>query len=168
MRRIKVVSESTDFVPILRAFDSDLKRDVFQRLIDAWLTASQIEKEFGQPGLFALSLFEKTKLVETKWESVDGKTEKAYHSYYTAFHINTSASVQEIAEILSVAGMDEETFDKIDQEMAAAVAAVGAEGFSARTMAEKFNMPLIRLKALLKRSSRTEFKGHVVKRIESP
>lgn len=165
MRRIKVVSESTDFVPILRAFDSDVKRDVFQRLIDGWLTATQIEAEFGQNGLFALSLFEKTKLVETRWENVGGKTEKAYHSYYTAFHINTSASVQEIAEILSVAGMDDETFDKIDQEMAASV---GPEGFSARSMAEKFNMPLIRLKALLKRSSRAEFKGHVVKRIESP
>ena len=34
MRRIKVVSESTDFVPILRAFDTDVKRDLFQKLID--------------------------------------------------------------------------------------------------------------------------------------
>ena len=163
MRRIKVVSESTDLVPILRAFDSDVKRDVFQRLIDSWLTAPQIEKEFGEPGLEALSLFEKTKLVETRWEVVEGKTEKAYHSYYTAFHINTSCSVQEIAEILTVAAMDEGRFEKIDGELATMVP---AEGFSARAIAEKFNMPLIRLKALLKRSSKLEFKGHVVKKIE--
>lgn len=163
MRRIKVVSESTDLVPILRAFDSDVKRDVFQKLIDGWLTANQIEKEFGEPGLHALHLFEKTKLVETRWESVEGKTEKAFHSYYTAFHINTSCSVQEIAEILSIASMDEGRFEKIDQELATMV---GKEGFSARAIAEKFNMPLIRLKSLLKRSSRLEFKGHVVKKIE--
>ena len=163
MRRIKVVSESTDFVPILRAFDSDVKRNLFQRLIDGWLTPPAIEKEFGKPGLDALALFEKTKLVETRWESVDGKTEKAYHSYYTAFHINTSCSVQEIAEILSVASMDEASFDKIDQEIASGV---GVEGFSARAIAEKFNMPLIRLKSLLKRSSRLEFKGHLVKKLE--
>lgn len=163
MRRIKVVSESTDFVPILRAFDTDIKRDLFQRLIDVWLTAAAIEKEFGKPGLEALALFEKTKLVETKWESVDGKTEKAYHSYYTAFHINTSCSVQEIAEILSVASMDEATFDKIDQELATGIV---PEGSSARGLAEKFNMPLIRLKSLLKRSSRLEFKGHVVKKLD--
>ena len=165
MRRIKVVSESTDFVPILRAFDTDAKRDLFQRLIDTWMTAPQIEKEFGATGLHALSLFEKTKLVETKWESVEGKTEKAYHSYYTAFHINTSASVQEIAEILAVASMEESAYDKIDQELASSV---GPEGFSARAIAEKYNMPLIRLKALLKRSSRLEFKGHVVKKIDEP
>ncbi|HWH09062.1 MAG TPA: ArsR family transcriptional regulator [Candidatus Thermoplasmatota archaeon] len=163
MRRIKVVSESTDFVPILRAFDTDVKRNLFQRLIDGWMTAPQIEKEFGEAGLAALALFEKTKLVETRWEAVDGKTEKAYHSYYTAFHINTSASVQEIAEILSVASMDEAAFDKLDQEIAGMV---GKEGFSARAIAEKFNMPLIRLKSLLKRSSRLEFKGHLVKKLE--
>ena len=163
MRRIKVVSESTDLVPILRAFDAEVKRDVFQRLIDGWLTAAQIQKEFGDAGLQALQLFEKTKLVETRWEAVEGKTEKAYHSYYTAFHINTSCSVQEIAEILSVAAMDENRFDKVDQELASMVP---PEGFSARAIAEKFNMPLIRLKALLKRSSKLEFKGHVVKKLE--
>jgi predicted DNA-binding ArsR family transcriptional regulator len=163
VRRIKVVSESTDFVPILRAFDSGVKRDLFQRLIDGWLTAAQIEKEFGKAGLEALALFEKTKLVETKWEVVEGKTEKAYHSYYTAFHINTSCSVQEIAEILSVASMDEAAFDRIDQELAGMVP---PEGYSARAIAEKFNMPLIRLKSLLKRSARLEFKGHLVKKLE--
>lgn len=163
MRRIKVVSESTDLVPILRAFDSDIKRDVFQRLIDSWMTANQIEKQFGPQGLEALHLFEKTKLVETRWEAVEGKTEKAFHSYYTAFHINTSCSVQEIAEILSVAAMDEPRFEQIDNELATVV---GKEGFSARAIAEKFNMPLIRLKSLLKRSSKLEFKGHIVKKVE--
>lgn len=163
MRRIKVVSESTDLVPILRAFDSDVKRDVFQRLVDGWLTASQIEADHGEAGLDALSLFEKTKLVETRWESVEGKTEKAYHSYYTAFHINTSASVGEIAEILSVASMDEAKFEAIEVELGSMVP---KEGFSARAIAEKFNMPLIRLKSLLKRSSKLEFKGHVVKKVQ--
>lgn len=163
MRRIKVVSESTDLVPILRAFDSDIKRDVFQRLIDGWSTAPQIHKDFGDLGIEALQLFEKTKLVETRWEAIEGKTEKAYHSYYTAFHINTSCSVQEITEILSVAAMDENRFEKIDADLADIVT---KEGFSARAMAEKFSMPLIRLKALLKRSSKLEFKGHVVKKIE--
>ena len=163
MRRIKVVSESTDLVPILRAFDAEVKRDVFQKLIDNWLTAGQVQKEFGDPGLHALQLFEKTKLVETRWEVVDGKTEKAYHSYYTAFHINTSCSVQEIAEILAIAAMEENRFEKIDDEVATMVP---AEGFSARAIAEKFNMPLIRLKALLKRSSKLEFKGHLVKKVE--
>lgn len=163
MRRIKVVSESTDLVPILRAFDADVKRDLFQKLIDTWMTASMVEKDFGAPGLAALSLFEKTKLVETRWEAVDGKTEKAYHSYYTAFNINTSCSVQEIAEILSIAAMEESNFDKIDDEISTMVP---PEGGSARAIAEKFNMPLIRLKALLKRSSRLEFKGHLVKKVE--
>lgn len=163
MRRIKVVSESTDFVPIMRAFDSDAKRTLFQRLIDGWMTPPQIEKEYGKAGLDALALFEKTKLVETRWESVDGKTEKAYHSYYTAFNINTSCSVQEIAEILAVASMDDASFDKIDQELALGI---GPEGGSARAIAEKHNMPLIRLKSLLKRSSRLEFKGHLVKKLD--
>jgi len=162
MRRIKVVSEPTDLVPILRAFDADLKRDVFQHLIDEWLTAAAIEEKYGQEGLDALALFEKTKLVETKWDSEGGKTVKAYRSYYTSFNISMTAAVQELAEILAVASMDEAHFMQIDDEIAAMV---GKEGFSARAISEKLDIPLTRLKSLLKRSSRLEFKGHIIKRM---
>ncbi|MHB8604300.1 MAG: ArsR family transcriptional regulator [Thermoplasmatota archaeon] len=163
MRRIKVVSEPTDLVPVLRAFDTDVKRDIFRRLAEDWMTTSAIKAAYGAAGLDALSFFEKTKLVETKWEAAAGKTEKAYRSYYTSFHLNTTGSVQEITEILAVASMSEPEFHRVELEIEAMV---GAEGFSARAITEKLGIPLIRLRSLLKRSTKLEFKGHLVRKLE--
>lgn len=162
MRRIKVVSEPTDLVPILRAFDSDVKRDVFRQLIAGWVTTPDVERQFGEAGTDALHFFEKTKLVETRWEVLEGKTVKAYHSYYTSFQINMSCASQDIAEILSVASMPDDQFHRIEDEIAAMV---GNEGFSARAITEKLNIPLTQLKGLMKRSSRLEFRGHLVRKV---
>jgi len=164
MRRIKVVSEPTDLVPILRSFDTDVKREVFKRLSGGWVTSKVIQSEFGEEGMDALTFFEKSKLVETRWEAIPGGgTDKAYHGYYTSFHINTSCPTQDIAEILSVAAMTPEQFKAVEAEIDELV---GADGNSARAITEKLNIPLIRLKSLLKRSNRLEFRGHLVKRIE--
>lgn len=163
MRRIKVVSEPTDLVPILRAFDTDVKRDVFKRLIDNWSTTAAIEKEFGADGVEALKFFEKTKLVETRWEAVQGGTDKAYHSYYTSFHINSQCPVQDVAEILSVAAMPADKFQAIEAEIEAMLAK--EETYSARAITEKLGIPLIRLRSLIKRSSKFELKGHLVTRM---
>lgn len=163
MRRIKVVSEPTDLVPVLRAFDSDVKRDVFRKLVDNWCTSTSIEQEYGPDGTDALHFFEKTKLVEARWEAVGGKTEKAFRSYYTAFQINVSCSSQEIAEILNVAAMPESRFHSVEQEV---LAMVGSEGFSARAITEKLGLPLIRLRSILKRSSKVELRGHLVRKLE--
>lgn len=163
MRRIKVVSEPTDLVPILRSFDTDVKREVFKRLSEGWVTSKAIEGEFGEEGIEALNFFEKSKLVETRWEAVQGGTDKAYRGYYTSFHINTSCPTQDITEILSVAALPEDKFLQMEAQIDELV---GTEGNSARTITEKLNMPLIRLRSLLKRSTRLEFRGHLVKRIE--
>lgn len=167
MRRIKVVSEPTDLVPILRSFDTDVKRDVFKRLVDGWVTAGTIEAEFGLEGVDALRLFEKTKLVETRWEpGKTGPPEKGFHSYYTSVQLNLSAPVAEISEILSIAAMPQDRYERLEQELEAIVSTADGEGYSARAITEKLNIPLVRLRALLKRSSRLELKGHMVMRME--
>lgn len=166
MRRIKVVSEPTDLVPILRAFDSDVKRDVFKRLIDGWVTPTSVEKEFGAEGVEALRFFEKTKLVETRWEpAAPGMPpEKGFHSYYTSVQINTQALVQDLAELFAVAGMPQDKFEKIEDELEQYVPQ--GEGGSSRGIMEKFGWSQVRLRAVLKRSSRFEMRGQLVKRVE--
>ncbi|HWG89454.1 MAG TPA: ArsR family transcriptional regulator [Candidatus Thermoplasmatota archaeon] len=163
MRRIKVVSEPTDLVPILRSFDTDAKREVFKRLSEGWVTSKAVEAEFGPEGVDALNFFEKSKLVETRWEAVAGGTDKAYRGYYTAFHINVSVPTQDITEILNVASIPEDRFLAIEAKIDELV---GTEGKSARDVSEKLVIPPIRLKSLLKRSTRLEVRGQFVKRIE--
>ncbi|HLE97270.1 MAG TPA: ArsR family transcriptional regulator [Candidatus Thermoplasmatota archaeon] len=164
MRRIKVVSEPTDLVPILRAFDSDVKRNVFRRLVDGWLTPSAVEKEFGPEGAEALRFFEKTKLVETRWEPAQPgmPPEKGFHSYYTSVQVNTQCMVQDLAELFAVAAMNSEAFERIEADLDGMVT---EEGASQRAVLEKFGWPQVRLKAILKRSTKFEMRGQLVRRI---
>ena len=105
MNRIKVINEPSELVSVFRAVDTDLKREIFKDISVEWKTINQIEEKFGKDGRKALRLFEKMKLVETRWqqpsEGTGEKPVKSYHTYYSSFHISTSASVFEISDIIA-------------------------------------------------------------------
>jgi len=164
MNRIKVVSELAELVPILRAVDTDSKREVFKEVSDDWRTANQIQDKYGTEGVEALHFFEKLKLVETKWQtSASASPEKAYHAFYGSFHINASAPVQEMSDILSVAMMPEAKYKKIEERLAKSV---GEEGKFAGDLADELAVSQTMLRALVKRSPRLDFRGHRVQKFE--
>jgi predicted DNA-binding ArsR family transcriptional regulator len=160
MKRIKVINEPTELVPMLRALDSPVKRDVFNAVSKDWCTLKDIEDTYGDEGKDALEFFEKMKLVETMWQTTDDNTqEKAYHSYYMSFHINTSCPVQEISEILAVAVMPEKEFGKLEQSI---IDMIGDDGMFAGDVSEQKELTMTMLKSLVKRSFKLEYRGHRV------
>ena len=164
MNRIKVVSDPAELVPILRTVDSPVKREVFKEVTTDWRTAKQIEDKFGPEGVEALKFFEKMKLVETKWQtSASMQPEKAYHAFYSSFHINATAPVTEISDVLYAAMMSEKEYAKLEKQIHDMV---GEEGKFAGDVAEALGVSQTMLKALVKRSSRLDFRGHRVMRFE--
>ncbi len=164
MNRIKVVSEVAELVPILRAVDTEVKSNVFKEVTANWQTAKQIEEKFGADGLDALRFFEKMKLVETKWQTGAAMTpEKAYHAFYSSFHINATAPVQEISDVLHAAMMSPAEYEKIEQTI---YDMVGAEGKFSGDVADTLKVTQTKLKALVKRSPRLDFRGHRIIRFE--
>jgi len=164
MNRIKVVSELAELVPILRAVDSDVKREVFKEVSNDWRTANQVQEKYGIEGVEALRFFDKLKLVETKWQtSASASPEKAYHAFYGSFHINASAPVQEMSDILSVAMMPDAKYKKLEEKLAKSV---GEEGKFAGDLADELGVTQTMLRALVKRSSRLDFRGHRVQQFE--
>ena len=164
MNRIKVVSEVADLVPILRAVDSEVKRNVFKEVTTEWRTAKQVEDKFGSEGLDALKFFEKMKLVETKWQtSAAASPEKAYHAFYSSFHINATTPVQEISDVLYAAIMLEKDYNKLEAKI---FEMVGSDGKFAGDVADGLQVSQTMLKALVKRSTRLDFRGHRIMRFE--
>ena len=164
MHRIKVVSEVADLVPILRAVDTEIKRNVFKEVTSEWRTAKQIEDKFGSEGLDALKFFDKMKLVETKWQtSAAASPEKAYHAFYSSFHINATTPVQEISDILYAAIMPEREYGKLEGKV---FEMVGTDGRFAGDVADVLQVSQTLLKALVKRSTRLDFRGHRIMRFE--
>ncbi|UCC93555.1 MAG: ArsR family transcriptional regulator [Thermoplasmata archaeon] len=159
MKRIKVINEPTELVPVMRAMDTDVKRKVFMEVSSRWCTANNIEELYGKEGRQALNFFEKMKLVETRWESVDSISEKAYHTYYLSFHINTTVKVQDIAEVLAAVVMADEDFEGLEDNI---IEQVKDGGRFAGDIAEDLGISQIMLRSLVKRSTKLDYRGHRV------
>ena len=166
MHRIKVVNDMSELVPVLRAVDSPVKLKLVQRLAESWLTAEDVLREFGKEGVKALSFFEKLKLIDTRWVAREGKRqpEKSYHFYYSTININTTAPLAEVSEILAIASMEDKEYAKLEQKI---FDAVGEPGRFFSDVAEELGMSPTRLKGLVKRSDKLEYRGHRIERFNA-
>jgi predicted DNA-binding ArsR family transcriptional regulator len=164
MKRIKVINEPTDLVALLRAMDSPVKKDVFQECANGWVTMKSVEDRYGQEGVEALSFFEKMHLVETSWQ-IDSQfnKEKIYHTYYVSVHINTSAQITEISDVLFITAMDDEKYLELEEKV---YEKVGAEGTFSGEFVKDLELTPTMLKSLVKRSGRLAYKGHRIERIK--
>lgn len=159
MHRIKVVNDVSELVPILRAADTPVKLKLVQRLAESWLTADDIQREFGKEGVRALAFFEKLKLIDTRWVAREGRRapDKSYHFYYSTININTTAPLSEVSEILAIAAMSDKEYARLEERV---LSAVGEHGRFFSDVAEELGMSPTRLKAIVKRSDKLEYRGH--------
>ena len=162
MKRIKVINEPSDLVALLRAMDSPVKKNVFQESADGWITMKDVHEKYGDEGKEALVFFEKMHLVETSWQ-IDSELnkEKIYHTYYVSVHINTSASITEISDVLYIAAMDEKVYGEKEQKI---FELVGENGTFAGDIQKKLDLNPTMLKSLVKRSGRLVYRGHRIER----
>jgi predicted DNA-binding ArsR family transcriptional regulator len=164
MKRIKVINEPSELVPMLMAMDSEIKRNVFKEISIDWLTLTQIDEKFGEEGKNALRFLEKMKLVDTMWQTnSENKQEKAFHTYYMSFHINTSCPVNEVSDILAVAVMPAENYVVLEDQI---FELAGEDGVFAGDITEKMVITAVMLKSLVKRSHKLEYRGHRIERIK--
>ncbi len=166
VHRIKVVNDVSDLVPILRAVGSPLRLKVVQRLGEEWLTLEDIDREFGEEGRKALALFEKLRLIDTRWVAREGRKQpdKSYHFYYSTVNINTTSPLAEMSEVLAIATMPPKEYEKLEARI---VAVIGDEGRFFSDVAEELKMSTTRLKALVKRSEKLEYRGHRIERFRA-
>jgi len=159
MKRIKVINEPSDLVPILRALDTEVRFNIFMQLIDGWLTIDEIEEKYGEEGIVAITYFEKVRLVETTWQPPVKKGAgpvKAFRSYYTSFHLNVSLQINELAEILSVVMMPNKEYKAAEKRISDIV---GPDGAYVGDVQKELDTSLLRLRSLVKRSTKLESRG---------
>ena len=164
MNRIKVISEPSELVPMLRSVDTAVKRDVLKEVTMEWRTAKEIEEKFGQEGKEAILFFEKMKLVESRWQSTGNSyPEKSFHTYYMSFHINAQWPVYEISDVLAVAMMGEEEFKDMESKILAQIEK--GEKFSG-DIAETLGFSSTMLRSLVRRSAKMDYRGHRIELIQ--
>jgi len=166
IHRIKVVNDVSDLVPILRAVDSPVKLKLVQRLGESWLTLEDVVTEFGREGEKALAFFEKLRLIDTRWVAREGRKQpdKSYHFYYSTINISTTSPLQEISEVLAIAMMPPKEYTRLEEKI---FAAVGPDGRFFSDVAEELGMSPTRLKGIVKRSEKLEYRGHRIERFQA-
>jgi predicted DNA-binding ArsR family transcriptional regulator len=166
LHRIKVVNDVSDLVPILRAVDSPVKLKLVQRLGESWLTLDDVRTEFGKEGEKALAFFEKLRLIDTRWVAREGRRQpdKSYHFYYSTINVSTTSPLAEISEVLAIAMMPPKEYAKLEERI---YEAVGADGRFFSDVAEELGMSPTRLKGIVKRSEKLEYRGHRIERFQA-
>jgi predicted DNA-binding ArsR family transcriptional regulator len=166
IHRIKVINDVSDLVPILRAVDSPLKLRLVQRLGESWLTLEDVAAEFGKEGVKTLAFFEKLRLIDTRWVAREGRRQpdKSYHFYYSTININTTSPLAEISEVLAIATMALKDYSRLEAKI---YDAVGTEGRFFSDVTEELGMSPTRLKGLVKRSEKLEYRGHRIERFQA-
>jgi predicted DNA-binding ArsR family transcriptional regulator len=166
IHRIKVVNDVSDLVPILRAVDSPVKLKLVQRLGESWLTLDDVQGEFGKEGEKALAFFEKLRLIDTRWVAREGRKQpdKSYHFYYSTINISTTSPLQEISEVLAIAMMPPKEYGRLEERI---YEAVGPDGRFFSDVAEELGMSPTRLKGIVKRSEKLEYRGHRIERFQA-
>ena len=152
MAQAKLINDITDLVWLMRAFNSDIKRNVFEKVCEGWTVMKNIEEEFGKAGVAALTFFEKVKLVETRWGMDDGTAKKEYHAFYSSFHIKVISSVDMLQDVFSIALMDETSF----QNLADKIYKIVGSGELGREVERHFQLSFIQTTCILNRSTRLE------------
>jgi len=164
MNRIKVISEPSELVPMLRSVDTAVKRDVLKEVTLEWRTAKEIEDKFGPEGKDAILFFEKMKLVESRWQSAGNNfPEKSYHTYYMSFHINAQWPVYEISDVLAVAMMGEKEFEETERKI---LEQIGKGGKFSGDVAETLGLSSTMLRSLVRRSVKMDYRGHRIELIQ--
>ncbi len=152
IHRIKVINDVSDLVPILRAVGTPLRLKVVQRL--------------GEEGKQALAFFEKLRLIDTRWVAREGRKQpdKSFHFYYSTINVNTTSPLAEISEVLAIATMPPREYEKLESRI---FGVVGPEGRFFSDVADELKMSPTRLKALVKRSEKLEYRGHRIERFRA-
>ncbi|MCD6448144.1 MAG: ArsR family transcriptional regulator [Thermoplasmata archaeon] len=164
MMQAKLINDITDLSWLSRAFDSDIKKEVFNEVSKDWVTMEVIEEKYGEEGVNALKFFEKVRMVETRWTmSENGKAKKEYHAFYSAFHINVMTSIDMIRDVFSIVLMDDKTFSEVEDKI---YEFVGEDGELSREVEKEFNFTPVQMRCIVKRSSKLEYKGMKIERYQ--
>lgn len=164
MMQAKLINDITDLSWLSRAFDSDIKKEVFNEVSKDWVTMEVIEEKYGEEGINALKFFEKVRMVETRWTmSENGKAKKEYHAFYSAFHINVMTSIDMIRDVFSIVLMDDKTFAEVEEKI---YEFVGEDGELSREVEKEFNFTPVQMRCIVKRSSKLEYKGMKIERYQ--
>ena len=100
-KRIRLINDPSDLVPLLRTFGSRTHKSVFDELSNEWMTKEELEVNHSDVKT-SLVILKKSGLIESRWRMPEpGKTpDKEYHISYTKAQANFQCSIEDLSDLI--------------------------------------------------------------------
>ncbi len=158
-KRVRIINDLSDLVPLLQIFTADNHKRVFDFLASGWYTEDQLKESLESEDLKeSLEILRESGMLESKWRIPDAgeKPDIEYTTSYTRVRINLQCSMEDLGNIISISFMGEKNFNDIIEELTSCIKS-GKDSISNISISEDIS-PIL-LKAIVKRSSKLLIKG---------
>ncbi len=157
-KRIRIVNDPADLVPLLQTFGSKKHKKVFDELTKGWRTEQELRKNLGIDPKRSLEILKKGGLVESQWRMPEpGKTpDKEHHASFSKLRANFQCDLDELATLISIALSGDEEFKEYVERLEKEVSKGNASLANLCRVLEK--EPAF-VKGVAKRSKRIVVKG---------
>ncbi|WP_457549836.1 ArsR family transcriptional regulator [Archaeoglobus sp.] len=162
MRRVKLINDVVDLVPILHMFSTTTYKNVYSALLDGWFTLSELRERFGEGVEEALKILKSAGMLEVRWrmpKDPAGKPEKEYHVTYTHMNASFYVSLIELNKVLEVIFMPEDEFEEVVRKV---IDEIKAGRMSVQHISRDLKLEPIVVRAIAKRSLKLNLKGNIV------
>jgi len=162
MRRVKLVNDVVELVPILYMFSTTTYKNVYSALLDGWYTLNELKERFGEGVEEALRILKSAGMLEVRWrmpKDPAGKPEKEYHVTYTHLNASFYVSLIELNKVLEVIFMPEDEFEEVVKKV---IDEIKAGRMSVQHISRDLKLEPIVVRAIAKRSLKLNLKGNIV------
>ncbi len=162
MRRVKLVNDVVDLVPILHMFSTTTYKNVYSALLDGWYTLEELRERFGEGVEEALRILKSAGMLDVRWrmpKDPSEKPEKEYHVTYTHLNASFYVSLIELNKVLEVVFMPDDEFEELVKKI---VEEIKAGRMSVQHISRDLRLEPIVVRAIAKRSFKLNIKGNIV------
>jgi len=158
-KRVRIVNDLPDLVPLLQIFASKQDKQVFDLLTSGWYTEDELKEKLGSEEVSnSLEILRESGLLENKWRiPTTGTTPLIeYTTSYSKARLNFQCEMEDLGDIIAISFMDEYGFNQIVEELIQCIQH-GKDSITNISISEGIS-PIL-LKAAVKRSSKLLLKG---------
>jgi predicted DNA-binding ArsR family transcriptional regulator len=118
-KRIRIINDPSDLVPLLRTFGSITHKKVFDNLLSDWFTEEELKEQLDIDVHESLKILKSCGLIESKWRLPEPRKtpEKEYHTSYSKIQVNFQCSVEDLSDLLMITFSRDDDISKMIEQI---------------------------------------------------